>query len=277
HRFVAGTPGDETLPSRGHPGRTPDTTYGLDAAALDLNPDGRHGYASGMPDAALVLLAAGSGSRTGYTTNKVFLPLAGRCVLTWSLDRTASLAQIGPVVLVVRDDEVAAARAVLERESPQRAVRVVSGGPTRHRSEYNALHCLAGDITSGAIDVVVVHDAARPLSDRDLFVDVVRAARAHGGAVPGRRRGNLLEHDLRPTGIDAVTVQTPQAFRAAPLLAAHEAARRAGFESSDTAACVEGFGDAVTVRLLPGRASNIKITFAEDLFLAEALLARASR
>lgn len=227
-----------------------------------------------MPAAALVLLAAGSGSRTGHPKNKVFLPLAGRCVLTWSLDRTTSLPQIGPVVLVVRDDEVAAARTVLEQESPERDVRIVPGGPTRHGSEWNALRCLAAEIGSGEVDVVVVHDAARPLSDRALFVEVVRMARAHGGAVPGRRQGSLLGDDLRGSGFDAVTVQTPQAFRAAPLLAAHEAAHRAGFQSSDTAACVESFGDAVTVRFLPGPASNIKITFAEDMLLAEALLAQ---
>jgi len=227
--------------------------------------------------AALVLLAAGSGSRTGHATNKVFRRLAGRSVLTWSLDRTASVGQIGPVVLVVRHDEVAVARTVLEQESPERDVRVVPGGLTRHGSEYNALRSLAAEITAGAVDVVLVHDAARPLTDRALFVDVVRAARAHGGAVPGRRQSRLLDSRLRPSAVDTVTVQTPQAFRAAPLLAAHEAAHRAGFTSSDTASCMEVFSDAVTVRFLPGAASNIKITFAGDLLVAEALLARSSR
>ena len=249
-----------------------------------------------MSAAALVLLAAGSGSRTGHATNKVFLPLAGRSVLTWSLDHTASMPQIEAVVLVVRDDEMAAARAVLRRESPDRDVRVVPGGPTRHGSEWNALRSLQGDIRSGAVDVVVVHDAARPLSGRALFLDVVRVARAHGGAVPGIRLRGLLGADLRPSALDGVTVQTPQAFRAKALLAAHEEAQRTGFEGTDTAACLERFGterfgterfgpqgsgterlgDEVVVRLLPGSASNIKITFPGDLLLAEALLARTS-
>lgn len=232
-----------------------------------------------MPDAvaALVLLAAGSGIRTGHATNKVFLPLAGRRVVTWSLDWTASLAEIGPVVLVVRDDEIPAARAVLARESPDRDVRVVAGGSSRHGSEWNALRSLARDIDSGTVDVVVIHDAARPLTGRALFADVVHAAREHGGAVPGRLQSGLLDRaGLRPSAGAAVTVQTPQAFRARPLVAAYEAAHTDGFEGSDTAACIERFADSVTVRFLPGPASNIKITFAEDLFLAEALLARSS-
>lgn len=227
--------------------------------------------------AALVLLAAGSGSRTGHSTNKVLLPLAGRRVVTWSLDWTESLVEIGPVVLVVRADEVAAARAVLARESPDRDVRIVPGGTSRHGSEWSALRSLALDIDSGAVDVVVMHDAARPLTGRGLFADVVRAAREHGGAVPGRLQGGLLDRAvLRSSAGVVVTAQTPQAFRAGPLVAAYEKADREGFEGSDTATCVERFGDAVTVQLLPGPASNIKITFAEDLFLAEALLARLS-
>jgi 2-C-methyl-D-erythritol 4-phosphate cytidylyltransferase len=224
-----------------------------------------------------VLLAAGSGSRTGHQTNKVFLSLAGRRVFVWSLDATRGMPEIGPVVLVVREDEQDAARAVLTREAPGRAVRVVVGGPSRHSSEWSALQALRPDIERGEVDVVVIHDAARPLSGPGLFRSVVAAARRHGGAVPGRLQPGLVHRGglARRTG-DAVAVQTPQAFTAAPLLRAYQSAHEHGFDGSDTAACVERFGDGMEICHVPGAPTNIKITFAEDLFLAEALLARWS-
>jgi len=227
--------------------------------------------------AALVLLAAGSGSRTGHRTNKVFLSLAGRRVFVWSLDATRVVPDIGPVVLVVREDEQGAAREVLDREAPGRAVRIVVGGASRHSSEWSALQALAPDIERGEVDVVVVHDAARPLSGPALFRSVVAAAREHGGAVPGRLQPALLHRDgLSRRAGEAVAVQTPQAFGAAPLLAAYRAAADSGFDGSDTAACVERFGEGMAIHHVPGTPTNIKITFAEDLFLAEALLARSS-
>lgn len=229
------------------------------------------------PRAALVLLGAGSGSRSGHRTNKVFLSLAGRRVFVWTLDATRGDPHIGPVVLVVRADEQEAAREVLAREAPGRQVRIVVGGASRHASEWRALQALQGEIEGGEIDTVVVHDAARPLSGPALFHEVVSAARAHGGAVPGRSQPALLHREgLRKRGGEAMAAQTPQAFASKPLFRAYAAADREGFEGSDTASCVERFAPEVVIRHVPGSPSNIKITYAEDLFLAEALLARAS-
>jgi 2-C-methyl-D-erythritol 4-phosphate cytidylyltransferase len=72
-----------------------------------------------------------------------------------------------------------------------------------------------------------------------------------------------------------VAVQTPQAFAAAPLLRAYAEADRVGFQGPDTAACVERFAADVVIRHVPSAPTNIKITYAEDLVLAEALLARS--
>ena len=125
---------------------------------------------------------------------------------------------------------------------------------------------------------MAVHDAARPLSGRSLLHEVVELAREVGGAVPVLAETGVVPLD----GGDAdgagavgevVSVQTPQAFRAPEVLAAYEAAAAASFDGSDTASCLERFSD-LHVQTLPGAASNIKITFPEDLFLAERLLAR---
>lgn len=229
------------------------------------------------PTAALVLLAAGSGIRTGLATNKVFATLAGRPLLSWSLSAIRDEPRIGPVVLVVRAEDEQRAAEVVQQHSHDRHVRLVRGGPTRHASEWNALRALGEQLRHGVVDVVAIHDAARPLAPGALFADVIDIAREHGGAVPGRVQPALLElADLRPYGGQAVGVQTPQAFRAQPLLAAYEAAAQHGFTGSDTAACLERFSPATRVRHVPGPATNLKVTFAEDLTVAEALLAGAT-
>lgn len=224
-----------------------------------------------------MLLAAGSGSRAGHDTNKVLLPLAGLRVLTWSLRWSAPVAAITRRVLVVAESEESTARRVLAREMPALDVEVIVGGPTRHASELQALRALAPHVERGELDVIVIHDAARPLAGTSLFADVIRTARRAGGAIPVRPQPGLIPIDAdSPTdaGQRLVAVQTPQAFRAKPLLAAYEQADRDAFVGTDTASCIEQYTD-IEVRCVEGPARNIKITFPEDLFLAEHLLAQA--
>jgi 2-C-methyl-D-erythritol 4-phosphate cytidylyltransferase len=228
------------------------------------------------PRAALVVLAAGEGSRVGHDTNKVLLPLAGRRVFTWSIRWALSLPHVAHVVLVIRDSDRDLVRRALARELPDADVTVVAGGSTRHESEWSALQALAPRIESGETDVVVIHDAARPLAGAQVFLDVIDAATTYGGALPVREQPALtnLDHTGGPEPRRTVAVQTPQAFRAEPLLAAYAKASADGFVGTDTASCVERYTD-VAVRCVPGDAGNIKITFPEDLFLAERLLAKA--
>jgi 2-C-methyl-D-erythritol 4-phosphate cytidylyltransferase len=224
----------------------------------------------------LVVLAAGEGSRVGHDTNKVLLPLAGRRVFTWSIRWAHSLAQVARVVLVIRESDRELVMRSLERELPEVEVTVVVGGDTRHESEWSALQALTPDIESGRTDVVVIHDAARPLAGAQVFRDVIDAAAVYGGALPVRDQPALttLDHAAEPEERRTVAVQTPQAFRAGPLLRAYTRASADGFVGTDTASCIERYTD-VAVRCVPGDAGNIKITFPEDLFLAERLLAKA--
>jgi 2-C-methyl-D-erythritol 4-phosphate cytidylyltransferase len=222
-----------------------------------------------MPRTAVVLLAAGSGSRVGAEVNKVLLPLAGRPVLAWSVRTVAGLPYVDRVVVVNRPDDAPQVAALA------RGSRLVEGGPTRHASEWNALQALAPDIDAGTVDVVAIHDTARPLAGTDLFDAVVAAAQEHGGAIPVRAQPGLLAATPgAPVGGPLVAVQTPQAFRATDLLAAYRAADRDGFEGTDTAACVERYTD-LTVWGVPSPATNLKITFPEDVDLAERLLGEA--
>ena len=115
----------------------------------------------------------------------------------------------------------------------------------------------------------MIHDAARPLASLRMFEDVVTAARRHGGALPVLDQDGLIFEDGTAVRDRLVTVQTPQAFHALPLLEAYERAAEAGFVGSDTAACVERFGD-LQVHSVTGDPRNLKITFPEDLFCRRA-------
>jgi 2-C-methyl-D-erythritol 4-phosphate cytidylyltransferase len=226
--------------------------------------------------AALVVLAAGTGSRLGHETNKVLLPLADHPVFTWSIRWAHSLPQVSQVVVVVREADRQDVTKALERDFPEVDVTVVVGGSTRHASEWNALQVLSPAIRAAAVDVVVVHDAARPLAGAQVFLDVVDAADRCGGALPVLDQPALtpLAPQVEPEHRRTVVVQTPQAFRAGPLLDAFTRAATDGFVGTDTASCVERYTD-LEVRCVPGTADNIKITFAEDLLVAERLLAKA--
>jgi 2-C-methyl-D-erythritol 4-phosphate cytidylyltransferase len=199
-----------------------------------------------------IVVAAGSGRRFGGP--KQYRPLAGRRVIDWSL--AAAAAGSDGVVLVVAPDRVAAP------EPP--ADVVVVGADTRSGSVRAGL---AG--VPDAADVVLVHDAARPIAEPSLFATVVAAVRdGADAAVPGvpvtdtlrARDGGVVDRE------GLVAVQTPQAFRAGALRAAHAG----GGEATDDASLVEAAGGIVVV--VNGSPTNIKITRPHDLVVAEALL-----
>ncbi len=207
-----------------------------------------------------IVLAAGSGTRVGHSGSKAYLPLAGRSVLVWALETLAGTGGVERLVLAVRDQDLELAGEVLERELPGVGVDLVAGGPTRHESEHRALRLLAGDIRRGAIAAVLLHDAARPLASTALSQRVLAAALSCGAAVPGVPVENVLAVDdtgrlLPGDGERLVSIQTPQAFRAAPLLDAYEAAARDGFAGTDTAACIERYTDLELRRQAPGGVS----------------------
>jgi 2-C-methyl-D-erythritol 4-phosphate cytidylyltransferase len=219
---------------------------------------------------AVVILAAGSGSRVGATVNKVLLPLRGVPVLVWSVRDALSLPDVRRLVLVVRAEDRAAVEAAVAPHLADREVLVVDGGATRHASEWAALRVLAPDIEAGEVDVVVVHDGARPLAGPPLWETVVSTAREVGGAIPVVPVTHLLRLDHRLVTDQVGGVQTPQAFRAPDVLAAYRAASADGFEGTDTSACVCAYRD-VEVAAVAGSPLNLKVTFPEDVALAEEL------
>ena len=224
--------------------------------------------------AAVVVLAAGAGTRVGAQVNKVLLPLAGVPVVARSVRTARSVPGVHRVVLVVRDGEQEAVRAAVEpwldAQGPE--VAMVTGGPTRHASEWQALSLLADDIESGEIEVVAMHDAARPLSRPDLYERVL-----HEAAAPAARS----RWPRSTTWWTSTAQHCPTAWSASrrrrrsarPTCSPRTGAARAeGFEATDTAGCLAAFGSVAVVAVESG-AGNLKLTVADDFLVAARHLA----
>jgi 2-C-methyl-D-erythritol 4-phosphate cytidylyltransferase len=202
-----------------------------------------------------IVVAAGSGSRFGKP--KQFELLGDRTILQWSLD--AARAACDDVVVVLPPGVVPEARHVTGG---------IPGGATRSESVRNGLAAVPDDA-----DIIVVHDAARPLARSALFAAVIDAVAAGADvAIPGvpvTDTVKRVEGDRVTETVDRaqlVAVQTPQAFRADALRKAHANAD----DATDDAALVEAVGGTVVV--VEGEVANIKVTTPHDLRIAEALL-----
>jgi len=207
----------------------------------------------------VVVVAAGGGSRFGGL--KQFAEIGGRTLVDWSVDAARSVAD---GVVLVLPGPVAEAPAGFTHG----ADIVVAGGASRTESVARGL-----DVVPSDVDVIVVHDGARPLASAALFRTVVDAVTSGASAaVPGL----VVADTVKRVDVDGVvvatverdalvTVQTPQAFRADILRAAHAI----GGDATDDAALVEAQG--ATVRVVPGEPRNVKVTTAADLDIARAL------
>jgi len=223
-----------------------------------------------MSTVASIVLAAGSGTRFGHSMNKVWLQLNGKHIISRSLENSRKDFANVRSILVINPDDEDFAREALIKDGALAGTEIVHGGATRHESEYKALQYLKADIEAGLIDFVLIHDGARPLATPELFVAIADGAKTHGGAIPTIA---LDPREMDTAREETVArVQTPQGFRAPQLLQAYEKAATAGFIGTDTAACMEEFFPEVNTVAVPGDIFNIKITYPQDLAIAELLV-----
>ena len=219
----------------------------------------------------VVLAAAGRGERLGGGAPKAFLPLGGRSLLERAAAPFLAHPAVREVAIVVGDPADPRARVLLQ--DPR--VRLVAGGAERQDSVR------AGVAALGDVQLILVHDAARPFVTRALIDAVAAAAAEHGAAIPALAVPETVKQ-VDAAGFVEATVpraalrlaQTPQGFRAALLRRAHAAAAAAGRIGTDDAALVEQMGERVQV--VPGDPHNVKITVPADLPIAAAILADAA-
>jgi 2-C-methyl-D-erythritol 4-phosphate cytidylyltransferase len=213
---------------------------------------------------AVVIPAGGVGARYGGRIPKQFLTLQRVPVVTKTVGHFARHPAVTAIVVAAPEAYVERTRRALSPIARRASLSVVAGGPTRQDSVWLAMQAAPDDV-----ELIVVHDAVRPLITRRLIDAVVRAAGESGAAICAlpitetvkRVRDDVVEATLDRS--ELWTVQTPQAFRADLLREAHEKARRDGVVGTDDAMLVERLGH--PVRVVRGLAENVKITTPDDL------------
>lgn len=217
--------------------------------------------------------AAGSGQRFGPELPKQYMSLAGRTVIEWALAPFLADARCAQLIVALPAGDLRFATLPAARDS---RVSTIAGGAQRSDSVLAALEAVVADDN----EWVLVHDAARPCLTRahiDALLDAAEGD-AVGALLAQPLADTLKRSDAAGRVIDTPSrealwrAQTPQAFRLGPLRAAMRAARVANRLPTDEAQAMEWQGQAA--RLVPGSASNLKITEATDLALAATVLAQ---
>jgi 2-C-methyl-D-erythritol 4-phosphate cytidylyltransferase len=245
---------------------------------------------------AVIIPAAGLGTRMAPVPvgakgkqkksppTKQFTELGGTPILIHTLRKFAAVEAVSEIWVALRENELTGFRARLEsgaKDVLSKKVELVVGGEHRQQSVESALNALA----AAADDIVLVHDAVRPLVTREIIQAVIEATKKYGAAIAGlpavdtvkqverTAEGALIKATIPRAGI--VMAQTPQGFRYAVIKKAFDEASADGFLGTDEASLVERSGHEVAVVM--GSPRNIKITTPADMDLAEFYLKSANR
>ena len=215
------------------------------------------------PKIGAIIVGAGSSRRLGR--DKVFISLAGKPMLAWSIDTCQNSKLIDQITVVLNQAKLDLGRKIANERGWSKVVEICPGGRRRQDSVRQGLNELED------CDWVMIHDCARPFLNEDLIRDGLEAVQATGAAVaavPIKDTVKLGGSDMLVSKTlnreELWAVQTPQLFRFDIIAAAHEQIKD---DVTDDAAMVERLG--YKVRLYMGSYDNIKITTPEDLVLAE--------
>jgi 2-C-methyl-D-erythritol 4-phosphate cytidylyltransferase len=233
-----------------------------------------------MSSIVAILPAAGLGTRMGADAPKQFRLLDGVPVVVFTLRRLAACPLISGFLIATHADEIESLNQRIAAERFSRPFRVIQGGDTRQESVAEALAEVPPET-----ELVLVHDAVRPLVTRDQVERVIVEAQRCRAAILGIPAMDTVKEVKRaslPEDVALITAtiprerivlaQTPQVFEAALLREAFARAAEDGFTASDEAALVERLGHNVHVVL--GSERNLKITRPGDLEIAEFYLSR---
>jgi 2-C-methyl-D-erythritol 4-phosphate cytidylyltransferase/2-C-methyl-D-erythritol 2,4-cyclodiphosphate synthase len=220
----------------------------------------------------VIIAAGGHGQRLGGATPKQFLAIGEKSLLARSIEAFRGVGDLRAIVVVLPADHVASAQSHIPPVQGVE-VRVVAGGARRQDSVAAGLDALPADV-----EIVLVHDAARPFVTTDVIARTVAHAREHGAAVAAVNARDTVKRGRRVAGVTLVDAtlpreeiflaQTPQGFRRDVLEAAVELGQ-SGMEATDEARLAELAG--FDVVLVEGDPRNLKVTTEADLAIASAL------
>ncbi len=221
-----------------------------------------------------VVPAAGKGKRMGGDIAKQFLMLKGKPIFIHTLEGLSAMQEVDIIIVAAAHGEMEAVQKYIAEYRISKVSAVVEGGDERQDSVWNCLQ----KMNTENVDIVVVHDAVRPLFTRDLVLSVCHAAVEAGAAIPVVSPKDTVKI-INNEGYVASTmeraslaiVQTPQAFKFSLIYQAYEKAMNERFYGTDDACLVERLG--MKVKVVEGSYRNIKITTEDDIGLAQGFLA----
>ena len=223
---------------------------------------------------SVIFPAAGRGKRMQAGMNKVFMELSGIPILVRTLLRFSDCSQVDNLVGGVGEGEVQFVKGILKRIPSLKPWQVVAGGSERQYSVWNGIQSIENPSDD---DIILVHDAARPLISTEVIQETIKTAREKGGAIAAVPAKNTIkicnekqEVVETPDRSTLWEVQTPQGFRRDILVRANELAVKDGFLGTDDASLVERCG--YPVYIVNSDYRNIKITTPEDIVVAKAFL-----
>lgn len=220
---------------------------------------------------ALILTAAGSGTRMGGNIPKQYLKVNGEMIIQKTLRTFDNHHLIDDIYLVVKREDMEFCRKELAVDGFLKLKAIVEGGPTRQASVYNGLR-----IIKQIPDYILIHDGVRPFVSEDEITKLIEAIEIFGAATLGvpvkdtvaKVEGGFIKENLDRNHL--YSIQTPQGFLFGELLAAHKKAKKDGFDATDDGGLVKRAGAKVTI--VKGSYDNIKITTREDLKYFESRL-----
>ena len=224
---------------------------------------------------ALIVPAAGSGTRLGMGRPKALIDVGGLALVRRTLMRFVRVSEIVEALVVAPGGFIPdIQQALVGLDWPGCEVRVIAGGDSRQESVRLGIEALLSPV-----ETVCIHDAARPLVSQATIQAVLAAARAMGAAIAASRPADSVREDTadgktRPLDRSRLwLVETPQAFATDLLRRAHDRARATGVVATDDASLVESCcGQAV--RIVESEGLNVKVTRADDLKLVRRILER---
>ena len=229
-----------------------------------------------------VILAAGSGSRTGLATPKQFLPLGGKTVLEHSVQAFNNHPGIDEVVIVTATEFIERVQAIVKANGWTKVSAVLAGGKERFDSSLAAVRHFADNPDA----VMLFHDAARPLVSERIISDAIKAMEMYDAvdvAIPAV--DTIVQCNREGTHMESVQdrnllwrMQTPQGFRQKTIQEAYRIALQdPQFTATDDCGTVLRYLPDVKVGIVRGSERNIKLTYADDLSLLEFLLSSPER
>ncbi|MEW9571160.1 2-C-methyl-D-erythritol 4-phosphate cytidylyltransferase [Rhodanobacter sp. Si-c] len=226
-----------------------------------------------------IVLASGTGTRFRSETPKQFLKLAGKTVLEHTIDVFEQHVRIDEIIIVVSADSLALTEAIVNNAGYRKVTRIVIGGATRRASSASGIVAITGDDHK-----VLVHDAVRPLLDRETIDRCVDALDVHDAVDTGIPSPDTIIRLADDESIVEIPDrsrlrlgQTPQAFRAGLLRKAHAlASTDDSIKVTDDCGLILHYG-LDKVHVVAGDVNNIKVTYPSDIYLADRLFQLRTR